>query len=462
MTEEEFLEAIMPLPEHDYFSFCPADNNLGPNAFTRAYINFRSSTDIFTFRDKFDGYVFVDQKVIFAESLEVLVMTLEALHEEAKPLGLEVSWLKTKVQVFGGLLDETVQSVHVCGEDIEILESFTYLGSAVHNDGGSRQEVLRQIGIAHGVMDSLSKSIWRCRYLCRTKIRIFKSLVVPVLLNGCETWTLNSNLKRRIDAFGNEFPAMVEFAPFQKVPKRTLNKKKDARCGTIDQDPDYLAFLEAIANPETVTLQPLEAILEEIQAHDRELKANNGYLKVKTPLLAYIEQKKAEKLRSKEEKREERRKKEFERKKAKEEEKRKKKEVKDQKETKKKDDHKEDISGIKVKRSADYFPLPCYCPHLQIHEPFYLQLQVLQPERGKEDSQGDGRLTRKEREKERYEREKQRRMEEDQTRREREKEKAKFTRRDREKEREERPSETKTKTKSRPFETKTKTKTFRD
>ncbi|KAG0715432.1 hypothetical protein GWK47_011932 [Chionoecetes opilio] len=57
-------------------------------------------------------------KVIFAESLEVLVMALKALHEEAKPLGLEVSWLKTKVQVFGDLLDEAVQSVHACGEDI--------------------------------------------------------------------------------------------------------------------------------------------------------------------------------------------------------------------------------------------------------------------------------------------------------------------------------------------------------
>ncbi|KAG0713639.1 Pikachurin [Chionoecetes opilio] len=135
---------------------------------------------------KITDLVFADDAVIFAESLEVLVMALEALHEEAKPLGLEVSWLKTKVQVFGDLLDEAVQTVHACGEDIEILESFTYLGSAVHNDGGSRQEALRRIGIAHGVMDSLSGSIWRCRYLCRrTKIRIFKSLVIPVLLYGC-------------------------------------------------------------------------------------------------------------------------------------------------------------------------------------------------------------------------------------------------------------------------------------
>ena len=76
------------------------------------------------------------------------------------------------------------------------------------------------------------------------------------------------------------------------------------------------------------------------------IAANNGYLKVKTPLLEYIEQKKAEKLRSKEEKREERRRKEFERKKAKEEEKRKKKEVKDHKDMKKKDDQKEDVSGV--------------------------------------------------------------------------------------------------------------------
>ena len=154
---------------------------------------------------KITDLVFADDAVILAESLEVLVLALEALHEDAKPLGLQVSWPKTKVQVFGGLLDETVQSVRACGEDIDVSENFIYLGSVVHNSGRSRNEVLRRIGIAHGVMDSLSSSIWRCRYLCRrTKIRLFKSLVLPVLLYGSETWTLDSDLKRRIDAFGNK------------------------------------------------------------------------------------------------------------------------------------------------------------------------------------------------------------------------------------------------------------------
>ena len=71
--------------------------------------------------------------------------------------------------MFGGVLDETVQSVHACGKDIKILENFTFLGREVHNDGESSQEVTRRIGLAHGVMDSLNTSIWRCRYLCRQK-----------------------------------------------------------------------------------------------------------------------------------------------------------------------------------------------------------------------------------------------------------------------------------------------------
>ena len=58
-------------------------------------------------------------------------------------MGHKDSWAKTKVQLFGGLLDKTLQSIHACGEDIEIVENFTYLGSVRHNDGRSSQEVVR-------------------------------------------------------------------------------------------------------------------------------------------------------------------------------------------------------------------------------------------------------------------------------------------------------------------------------
>ncbi|XP_055837786.1 regulator of nonsense transcripts 3B [Episyrphus balteatus] len=62
MTEEEFLKQIDPLPEHDNYYYAAADWSLGFDATCRAYITFKNHEDIFLFRDRFDGYVFVDTK----------------------------------------------------------------------------------------------------------------------------------------------------------------------------------------------------------------------------------------------------------------------------------------------------------------------------------------------------------------------------------------------------------------
>ena len=74
-------------------------------------------------------------------------MALEGLHEEVKPLGLKVFWAKTKVQVFGGSLNETVQSFRACAEDIKTLENVKYFGNVVHNDGQSNPKVIRWTGL---------------------------------------------------------------------------------------------------------------------------------------------------------------------------------------------------------------------------------------------------------------------------------------------------------------------------
>ncbi|XP_055919823.1 regulator of nonsense transcripts 3B [Eupeodes corollae] len=62
MTEEEFLKQIDPLPEYDNYYYAAADWSLGFDATCRAYITFRNHDDVFLFRDRFDGYVFVDTK----------------------------------------------------------------------------------------------------------------------------------------------------------------------------------------------------------------------------------------------------------------------------------------------------------------------------------------------------------------------------------------------------------------
>ena len=62
MDEEDFVKAIEPMPDYDDFYFISADWSLGKNASSRAYINFSKYEDIFLFRDKFDGYIFLDNK----------------------------------------------------------------------------------------------------------------------------------------------------------------------------------------------------------------------------------------------------------------------------------------------------------------------------------------------------------------------------------------------------------------
>lgn len=117
-----------------------------------------------------------------------------------------------------------------------------------------------------------------------------------------------------IDSRGQEYPAIVEFAPFQKVAKKR-SKKKDAKTGTIEEDVDYKKFLEMYngGDDEKLSSTP-ETLLEEIEAKTKEL-----FAKKTTPLLDFLKNKQ----RLREEKKEERRRRELERKRLRDEERRK-------------------------------------------------------------------------------------------------------------------------------------------
>uniref|UniRef100_A0AAA9RSS7 UPF3A regulator of nonsense mediated mRNA decay n=1 Tax=Bos taurus TaxID=9913 RepID=A0AAA9RSS7_BOVIN len=62
LTKEQLEQQLHPLPAHDYFEFFTADVSLYPHLYSRAYINFRNPDDILLFRDRFDGYIFIDSK----------------------------------------------------------------------------------------------------------------------------------------------------------------------------------------------------------------------------------------------------------------------------------------------------------------------------------------------------------------------------------------------------------------
>ena len=67
-------------------------------------------------------------------------------------MGLQLSWVKTKIQAFNDILDDAILSVPVCGDDVEVTERFTYLGSDIHVSTCCAAEVERHLGWAWGVM----------------------------------------------------------------------------------------------------------------------------------------------------------------------------------------------------------------------------------------------------------------------------------------------------------------------
>jgi len=87
-------------------------------------------------KESFSDLDFADDVVLFAEMLCVLVLALEVMDREAHPLGLTINWAKTKIQNHGDQVGANqMQYTTVRGNQVEVVESFAYLGSLIHISG---------------------------------------------------------------------------------------------------------------------------------------------------------------------------------------------------------------------------------------------------------------------------------------------------------------------------------------
>src|SRR6218665_3415132 len=87
------------------------------------------------------------------------------------------------------------------GNVVDMVDSFTYLGTLVDRNGRSEAELVRRIAIARNCMTSLDRNIWRSSIFVSTKIRLYSVYVLPVFLHGAETWTLMKAMAAKVDAF---------------------------------------------------------------------------------------------------------------------------------------------------------------------------------------------------------------------------------------------------------------------
>ena len=116
--------------------------------------------------------------------------------EESEKVGLKFNIQKTKIMVSGH-----IASWQIDGETVETVRDFTFLGSKITADGDCSQEIKRCLLLGRRVMTKLDSILKRRDITLLTKACLVKLWIFPVVMYGCESWTIKKAEHRRIDAF---------------------------------------------------------------------------------------------------------------------------------------------------------------------------------------------------------------------------------------------------------------------
>ena len=119
-----------------------------------------------------------------AESEEELMMM--KVKEESEKVGLKLNIQKTKI-----MASSSITSWQIDGEAVETMTDFIFLGSKITADGDCSHEIKRRLPLGRKVMNNLD-SIMKSRDITfSTKVHLVKAIVFPVVMYGCESWTIN-------------------------------------------------------------------------------------------------------------------------------------------------------------------------------------------------------------------------------------------------------------------------------
>ena len=131
-----------------------------------------------------------------AESEEELKSLLMKLKDKSEKVGLKLNIQKTKIMASG-----PITSWELDGETVKTVSDFILLGSKITADGDCSHDIKRRFLLGRKVMTNLDR-IFKSRDLTLpTKVPIVKGMVFPVVMYGCESWTIKKAEHQRIDAF---------------------------------------------------------------------------------------------------------------------------------------------------------------------------------------------------------------------------------------------------------------------
>ena len=131
-----------------------------------------------------------------AESEEKLKSLLMKVKEESEKVGLKLNIQKTKIVASG-----PITSWQIDGETVETVSDFILGGSKITADGDCSHEIKRRLLLGRKVMINLDSLLKSRDITLPIKVHLVKAMVSPVVMYGCESWTINKADHQRIDAF---------------------------------------------------------------------------------------------------------------------------------------------------------------------------------------------------------------------------------------------------------------------
>ena len=147
-------------------------------------------------RRNINHFRYADDTTLMAENEEELKSLLMKVKEESEKVGLKLNIQKTKIMAFG-----PITSWELDTETVETVSDFILGGSKITADDDCGHEIKRRLLLGRKVMTNLDSTFKSRDITLPTKVHLVKAVAFPVVMYGCENWTVKKAECRKIDAF---------------------------------------------------------------------------------------------------------------------------------------------------------------------------------------------------------------------------------------------------------------------
>ena len=139
---------------------------------------------------------YADDAILMADGEEELKSFLMKVKEESEKAGLKLNIQKMKIMASG-----PITSWQIDGETMETVRDFILGGSKITADGDCSHEIRRCLLLGKKAMTNLDSTLKSRDMTLPTKVHLVKAMVFPVVMYGCESWTIKKVEHKRTDAF---------------------------------------------------------------------------------------------------------------------------------------------------------------------------------------------------------------------------------------------------------------------